>query len=49
MKQGRLFIAIALSFLVFFAWEIFFVEKKLVGEPKQILESQQESQQVIKE
>lgn len=49
MKQGRLFIAIALSFLVFFAWEVFFVEKKLVEEPKQILESQQESQQVIKE
>ncbi len=41
MEQRRLFIAIALSFLVFFAWEAFFVERKPVEEPKQILESQQ--------
>ena len=27
MEQARLFIAIALSFLVFFAWNFFFAEK----------------------
>ena len=28
MEQGRLFIAIALSFLIFFLWDFFFVDKK---------------------
>ena len=28
MQQSRLFIAIALSFLVFFLWEIFFVDRE---------------------
>ena len=48
MEQRRLFIAIALSFLVFFAWEAFFVERKPVEEPKQILESQQAIKEELK-
>ena len=32
MEQARLLIAILLSFLVFFLWNIFFVEKKPVDD-----------------
>jgi YidC/Oxa1 family membrane protein insertase len=35
MEQGRMFLAIALSFLVFFAWNYFFVEKPDVNPPEQ--------------
>ncbi|MBW1995147.1 MAG: membrane protein insertase YidC, partial [Deltaproteobacteria bacterium] len=34
MEQARLFIAIALSFLVFFLWQAFFVEKEPIPAPK---------------
>ena len=33
MEQGRLFLAIVLSFLVFVIWEFLFVEKKQVPPP----------------
>ena len=33
MEKARLFIAIALSFLVFFLWNVFFVEKETVEPP----------------
>jgi YidC/Oxa1 family membrane protein insertase len=33
MEQARMFIAIALSFLVFFLWEMFFVDKEAVRPP----------------
>lgn len=35
MEQGRMFLAIALSFLVFFVWNYFFVEKQEVNPPEQ--------------
>lgn len=35
MEQARVFIAIALSFLVFFLWEMFFVDKEAVKPPPQ--------------
>ncbi len=40
MEQARLFIAIALSFLVFFIWNIFFVEKQDVQKPKRDLQEE---------
>ena len=33
MEQARLFMAIALSFLIFFLWNVFFVEKETVEPP----------------
>ena len=33
MEQARLFMAIALSFLIFFLWNVFFVEKEMVEPP----------------
>lgn len=38
MEQARLVIAIALSFLVFFLWNIFFVDKQTVQKPGQDLQ-----------
>ena len=35
MEQARLFLAIALSFLVFLLWHVFFVERKEVQKPVQ--------------
>ena len=35
MEQSRLFIAIALSFLVFFVWQFLFVEKEPAKQPGQ--------------
>jgi len=43
MEQARLFIAIALSFLVFFLWEVFFAEKPPVQEPEKPQMSQAET------
>ncbi|MBU4413802.1 MAG: membrane protein insertase YidC, partial [Proteobacteria bacterium] len=40
MEQARIFIAIALSFIVFLLWEIFFVDKQVVEKPKQDLQTQ---------
>ncbi len=41
MEQVRLIIAIALSFLVFFIWDAFFVEKKPIEQaPQELAESQ---------
>ena len=45
MEQGRLFLAIALSLLVFFLWEIFFVNKEAVRQSEQ----NQQAEQLIKE
>ncbi len=42
MEQARLFIAIALSFLVFFLWEVFFAEKPSIQEPEKPQMSQAE-------
>ena len=38
MEQARLVIAIALSFLVFFLWNIFFTDKQIVQKPGQDLQ-----------
>ena len=40
MDQARIFVAIALSFVVFLLWEIFFVEKQVVETPKQDLQTE---------
>lgn len=45
MDQGRLFIAIVLSIIVFIVWDYFFVDKKAVQQPKQGQETLQEQQQ----
>jgi len=42
MEQARILIAIALSFLVFLLWEVFFVDKEPVQHPRQEMASQQE-------
>ena len=39
MEQGRLFIAIALSFLIFFLWQTLFVDKEPVQQQKQPLQT----------
>ncbi len=41
MEQGRLFLAIALSFLVFFLWEILFVDREAVQPPEQNMQADQ--------
>jgi YidC/Oxa1 family membrane protein insertase len=41
MDQTRLFIAILLSFLLFFLWEFFFVDKEKLNQPKIELSNQQ--------
>jgi len=40
MEQARIFVAIALSFVVFLLWEIFFVDKQVVEKPKQDLQTE---------
>ena len=40
MDQARIFVAIALSFVVFLLWEIFFVDKQVVEKPKQDLQTE---------
>lgn len=48
MEKARLFIAIALSFLVFFLWNVFFVEKKTVAPPNAKLdEPRMKSEEVV--
>ena len=39
MEQSRLFIAIALSFLVFFLWEVFFVDRDAQVNENNIIKS----------
>ena len=41
MDQARVFIAIVLSFLVFFVWEMFFVDREAVKPPVQSAETRQ--------
>lgn len=36
MEQARIFIAIALSFLIFLLWEVFFVDRKEIGQAPQV-------------
>jgi len=43
MEQGRVIIAIALSFVVFFAWNFFFVEKPDVKQPEPVSQTEPES------
>jgi len=43
MEQARLFIAIALSLLVFIIWNIFFVKKKVDQPPKQAQQKEQKT------
>ncbi len=45
MDQGRLFIAIVLSILVFVVWDYFFVDKEAVKQPKQVLQGEQEKEE----
>ena len=40
MEQARIFVAIALSFVVFLLWEIFFVDKQVVEKPIQDLQTE---------
>ena len=39
MQQSRLFIAIALSFLVFFLWEVFFVDRESLVQNNNTIQS----------
>ena len=39
MEQSRLFIAIVLSFLVFFLWEVFFVDRDAPVNENNIIQS----------
>ncbi len=48
MDQARLIIAIALSFLVFIAWNFFFVDKKKVGQPKPVKQTEQKVKEDFK-
>jgi YidC/Oxa1 family membrane protein insertase len=48
MDQARLIIAIALSFLVFIAWNFFFVDKKKVGQPKPVKQAEQKVKEDLK-
>ena len=43
MEQARLFIAIALSLLVFIMWNFFFAEKKIDQPPKQVQQKEQKT------
>ena len=43
MEQARLFIAIALSLLVFIMWNFFFAEKKIDQPPKQVQQKEQKA------
>ena len=46
MEQARIFIAIALSFLVFLLWDAFFVEKKPADKPKQEVSSMDDQKKI---
>jgi len=48
MDQARLIIAIALSFLVFIAWNFFFVDKKKVGQSKPVKKTKQKVKEDFK-
>ena len=54
MEQGRLFLAIALSFVIFFVWNFFFVDKEKIVhskhniEEKQIIQDQFGNDQITK-
>ena len=41
MEQGRLFLAIALSFIVFLLWEVLFVDREAVQPPERNLQAEQ--------
>jgi len=43
MEQARLFIAIALSLLIFIVWNFFFAEKKIDQPPKQVQQKEQQT------
>ncbi len=43
MEQARLFIAIALSLLIFIMWNFFFAEKKIDQPPKQVQQKEQKT------
>jgi len=49
MEQARIFIAIALSFLIFILWEVFFVDKKEIEPVPQVKKSISEEAQADKE
>jgi YidC/Oxa1 family membrane protein insertase len=49
MEQARIFIAIALSFLIFILWEVFFVDKKEIEPVPQVKKSISEEAQGNKE
>ena len=49
MEQARIFIAIALSFLIFILWEVFFVDKKEIEPVPQVKKSISEEAQANKE
>lgn len=49
MEQARILIAIALSFLVFFLWEFFIVDKKPVQQPQQEIQQETLQEKVIEE
>ena len=46
MEQSRLIIAIALSFLVFFLWEFFTVDKETLQKKEQVQEKPTETQRI---
>ena len=48
MEQGRMFLAIALSFLVIFLWQWFFVDKDLTQKSQQVPSAVKE-EQVVKD
>ncbi len=49
MEQARLFLAIALSFLVFFVWEFFIVDREPVQKPDKMTQSEQMPEDYPKE
>ncbi|OQY60511.1 MAG: membrane protein insertase YidC [Desulfobacteraceae bacterium 4572_88] len=49
MEQARLFLAIALSFLVFFVWEFFMVERETVQNPEKPPSHLEDAGEVAKE
>jgi YidC/Oxa1 family membrane protein insertase len=49
MEQARIFIAIALSFLIFILWEVFFVDRKEIEPVPQVKKSISEEAQSNKE
>jgi YidC/Oxa1 family membrane protein insertase len=47
MEQARIFVAIALSFVVFLLWEIFFVDKQVVEKPEKDLQTETISKEKV--